>query len=161
MFSLLSGWFIHDNLQSGVLWNSSNPEGLLSSFRDKHSNLATFQLQLEVMMFMVLSCLQEDCLCPRFSRVLTSEGTFWAPVLNCIHIVSIDLDALIQCAKSKRETWKQQWGARIMNIDVTPQELGCIEWERHKLQQQMLPFLLPWTWDCALYCALQHVPWGL
>lgn len=74
------------------------------SFEDQHSNPATFQQQLEVVMFLVLSCLPEDCLCPRFSRVLTSEGTYWASVLSCIHTtVSIDLDALIQCAQSKRE----------------------------------------------------------
>lgn len=47
-----------------------------------------------------------------------------------------------------------------MNIDVTLQELGCIQRERHRLQQTVTK-QLPLTLACALYCALQHVPWGL
>lgn len=102
------------------------------SFDDQHSNPAAFQLQLEVRMFLILSCLQGDCLCPRFSRVLTSEGTFWALVLSCIHTVSIYLDALIWCAQ--RETLgSKHWGAGITNTDVTLQEPGCIQQDRCKL----------------------------
>lgn len=52
----------------------------------QQSNVATFQMCLEVMMFLDLSFLQTACLYPTFSRALPSECTLWAMALSWLRI---------------------------------------------------------------------------